>query len=223
MSNDTITLTATKRDVIGKQVRALRSEGKTPAVVHDHGKQSIHITVVEKELKKAYGAAGKHHPIELVIDGKKYTTVVKEVVYKPATNLVFHAVLQSVNANETVKTAIPVHLTGEIPAERASLLVLHAVTEVEVEALSKDLVDALEVDASVLVNAGDTISVSDLQVPKGVVVMTDPELTIATVEVPRDQVAEADAAAAELAADAGTEEVVAETTDETTEEESKEA
>lgn len=204
MSSDTITLVATKREVIGKQVRGLRGNGQTPAVVHDHGKQSLHITVEEKELKKAYHAAGKHHPILLTIDGKKYTTLVKDVTFKPATNLVFHTVFQSVKANETVKANIPIQLTGEVPAEKASLLVLQSLVEVEVEALPKNLVDSIEVDASSLAEAGDTITVAELQVPEGVTILSDPEQTIATVETPKDQIAEADAAAASLAADADT-------------------
>lgn len=226
MSKDTIKLSASKRDVLGKQVRGLRNAGNTPAVVHDHGKKSIHIAVSEKELKKVYQGAGKHHPVMLDIDGKTYTTLIKEVTYKPATNLVFHTVFQSVSANETVKAEIPIHLIGEIPAERASFLVLQSLNNVEVEALPKDLVDALEVDATVLEKPGDTITVADLKVPTGVEIKTDPELTIATVEMPRDQIAEADAAQAELAEDAGTDtdEVSEEeaTTEETTEEETKE-
>lgn len=202
MSKDTITLEATKREVIGKQVRSLRREGKTPAVIHDHGKQSVHVTVEEKELKKVFGAAGKHHPVALSVDGKKYTALIKEVLYKPATNLVFHGVFQSVKANEAVKTSVPVVLTGEIPAEKASLLVLQSLTEVEVEALPKDLVDSIEVDGSVLAEAGDSITVADLKIPANLTVLTDTEQTIATVEVPKDQIAEADAAAADLAADA---------------------
>lgn len=203
MSNETITLVATKREVLGKQVRGLRREGRTPAVVHDHGKASIHIDVEEKELKKVYGNAGKHHPVDLTVDGKKYTTLIKDVTYKPSTNLVFHTVFQAVKANETVKAEIPVHLTGdEIPAEKASLLVLQSVNQVEVEALPRDLVDALEVDATSLAEAGDTLTVADIKAPSGVTITTDPELTIATVETPKDQIAEADAAAAELAEDA---------------------
>ncbi len=204
MSNETITLAASKRDVLGKQVRGLRAQGRTPAVVHDHGNDSIHIVVEERELKKVFSGAGKHHPVMLNIDGKSYTTLIKDVTYKPATNLIFHTVFQSVKANETVKAEIPVHLIGEIPAERASLLVLQNLNIVEVEALPKDLVDALEVDATVLEKPGDTITVADLKVPAGVTVTTDPENVIATVETPRDQIAEADAAAAELAEDAGT-------------------
>ena len=59
---------------------------------------------------------------------------------------------------------------------------------------------------------GDTISVSDLIVPAGVTVLTDPEHGIATVEMPKDQIAAADESAASLAEDADkpvAEEVVA--------------
>lgn len=209
MSSDTITLAATKREVIGKQVRALRSNGQTPAVVHNHGKQSVNITVEEKELKKAYQAAGGHRPVVLTVDGKKYTTLVKEVTYKPATNLVFHTVFQAVKANEVAKANVPIQLTGEIPAEKASLLVLQSLVEVEVEALPKDLVDSIEVDASSLTEAGDTITVAELQVPEGITILSDPEQVIATVEIPKDQIAEAEASAASLAADADTGEAAA--------------
>ncbi len=215
MSNETITLTASKRDVLGKQVRALRNAGQTPAVVHDHGKDSIHIVVEEKEFKKVYHAAGKHHPVVLKIDGKSYTTLIKEVTNKPASGTVFHSVFQAISANETVKAEIPIHLIGEIPAERASLLVLQNLNSVEVEALSKDLVDSLDVDASVLVDVGDTITVADIKVPTGIEIKTEPEHVIATVEMPKDQIAEADAAQAELAEDAGVE-ATAETPEEET-------
>ena len=203
MSSETISLTANKRDVLGKKVRVLRAEGKTPAVVHDHGKPSVHIMVEEKELKKAFAKAGKHHTVDLDIEGKKYVAMIKDVTMRPATSQLYHTVFQAVKANETVKAEVPVKLVGEIPAERASLLVLQNIEFVEVEAIPGDLIDVLEVDASVLAEAGDRIHVSDLKAPKGVTITTDPELAIATVEVPRDQIAEADAAAAELAADAG--------------------
>lgn len=203
MSNETIKLAASKRDLLGKQVRSLRAAGQTPAVVHDHGKDSIHIVVEEREFKKVYHNAGRHHPVVLNVDGKTYTTLIKEVTRKPASATVYHSVFQAIKANETVKAEVPIHLTGEIPAERAGLLVLHNLNVVEIEALPKDLIDSFEVDASGLEQAGDTLTVADLKVPEGVEIKTDPEQNIATVEIPRDQVAEADAAQAELTEAAG--------------------
>jgi large subunit ribosomal protein L25 len=202
MASDKITLSANKREILGKKVHALRAEGQTPGVVHDHGKQSLHIAVSEKDLKKVYSTAGKHHPVVLKVEGKSYTTLIKEVTLKPATSQIYHSVFQAVNVNETVKAEIPVQLVGEVPAEKASLLVLQNLDKVEVEALPGDLIDMLDIDATVLAEAGDKITVGDIKVPSGIVITTDPELSIATVEIPKDQIAEADAAQAELAEDA---------------------
>lgn len=211
MGSETITLSASKREVLGKKVRTLRAQGQTPAVVHDHGNQSLHIAIEEKQLKKVFSSAGKHHPVMLKVDGKTYTTLIKEVTNRPASAQIYHTVFQAVKANETVKAEIPVKLVGEdVPAEIAGLLILQNIDHVEVEALPKDLIDVLEVDSTVLAEAGDKITVADIKVPAGVQITTDPEQSIATVEVPRDQMAEADAAAAELAADAGTDEEGAE-------------
>lgn len=202
MSNETITLSAQKRELTGKKVRTLRAEGQTPAVVHDHGKDSIHITVEEKELKKVFSQAGRHHPVALSIDGKNYNTLIKEVTHKPATTQVYHTVFQAIKANETVKAEVPVKLVGEIPAEKKSLLVLQGIEFVEIEALPKDLIDVIEVDASSLEESGDKLHVSDITVAKNVTILTDAETVVASVETPKDQIAEADAAAEALAADA---------------------
>lgn len=202
--SDTISLSAKKREIFGKQVRSLRNSGATPAVVHDHGKESMHIVVDEAELKKAFQTAGKHHTINLTIDGKTYTTLIKEVTKRPATNQLYHTVFQSVKADETVKAEVPLKLVGEIPAERKSLLVLQTIDHLEIEALPKDLVDVIEVDATTLEEVGDRLHVSDIKVPTGIVIMNDSETSIALVEMPKDQIAEADAAQAELAEDAAT-------------------
>jgi large subunit ribosomal protein L25 len=210
MSEGTISLSAKKRDVIGKQVRGLRAAGQTPAVMHNHGKDSLHLAVEEAELKKVYANAGKHHPVELNVEGKSYTTLIKEVTNKPASSKLYHSVFQAIKANETTKAEIPLKLVGEIPAEKASLLVLQSIDHVEVEALPKDLVDVIEVDASSLAEVGDRLHISDIKVPHGIEIKSDPEASIALVEMPRDQIAEAEAAAADLAEDAGTPEEASE-------------
>lgn len=202
--SDNLVLKAKKRDLSGAKPNAIRAEGSVPAVVHDHGKDSHHIVVEDGELARVFHSAGKHHTVELDVEGKKFTTLIKEVTYKPASHKTYHAVFQAVKANEKVSAEIPLRLGEDIPAAKASLLIVNGIDHVEVEALPKDLIDFIEVDASSLVEAGDKITVASVNVPDGVVIKTDPEAVIAHVETPKDQVAEADAAAAELAeADAG--------------------
>lgn len=203
MSNEDITISAKKREVLGKQVRKLRNDGQTPAVIHERGKDSLHVVVNAAEFKKVFNAAGKHHAIQLEVDGKKYTTLLKDVIFAPARSDILHAVFQAIKKDEKVTAEIPIKLAGEIPAEKASLLVLKSLEHVVVEALPGDLVDSVEVDASVLAEVGDKLHVSDIKLPTTITLKTEPEQTIAFVEMPKDQIAEADAALEEQKAAEG--------------------
>lgn len=204
MSND-ITLTAQKRELLGKKVKQLRNDGQTPAVIHERGKDSVYVSVPALEFQKAYTSAGKHHAIKLDVGGKKYTTIIKEVVNAPASSSVMHAVFQAIKEDEKVTAEIPVRLTGEIPAERASLLVINNLDRLTVEALPKDLVDVIEIDATSLAEVGNKLHVSDIKLPDTITIKAEPEQVIASVEMPKDQIAEADAALAEQQAADGTE------------------
>ncbi len=188
------TLAVKKRELDGPKVNRLREDGQIPAVIHNHGKDSIHIVVTGKDFEKAYSEVGKQRPLTLTVDGKKYTALIKDVAKIPATERILHTVFEAVRADERVQTEVPVHLTGDIPAERASLLVLKHLEQVTVEALPNDLLSSVEVDASSLEEVGDKLHASDIKLPNTVLLKTDPEAVIATVEMPKDQIAEADAA-----------------------------
>lgn len=205
MSSQDISVELSERQVLGKGLNALRSQGLVPAVIHDHGNPSVHVMGDYMHLVKMYQMAGKHHPVELRVGDKKHLALIKDVDLEPVKSRMRHIVFQAIKQNEKVTAEIPVILTGEeIPAEKASLLVLTQLDTVSVEAFPKDLPDQLTVDATVLTDVGDKLHVSDIKAPAGVVILTDPETSIATVEMPKDQIAEADAAAQSLAEDAGT-------------------
>jgi large subunit ribosomal protein L25 len=203
MSDETITVELVKRETLGKGLVPLRADGKVPAVVHDHGKPSIHVTGDLAQLGKVYSRAGKHHPVELTVDGKHHLALIKDVDYEPAKHTMRHVVFQAIKQNEKVTAEVPVVLTGdEIPAERKSLLVLQQLDTIQIEALPKDLPDQLSADASTLAEVGDRLTVADIKAPAGVTILTEPEHSLAIVEMPKDQIAEADAAQASLAEDA---------------------
>jgi len=203
MTDETITVELVKRETLGKGLAPLRADGKVPAVVHDHGKPSIHVTGDLSQLAKVYNRAGKHHPVELTVDGKHHLALIKDVDYEPAKHTMRHVVFQAIKQNEKVTAEVPVVLTGdEIPAERKSLLVLQQLDTIQIEALPKDLPDQLSADASTLAEVGDRLTVADIKAPAGVTILTEPEHSLAIVEMPKDQIAEADAAQASLAEDA---------------------
>jgi large subunit ribosomal protein L25 len=78
---------------------------------------------------------------------------------------------------------------------------------VQVEALPLDLPSHIDVDITPLANLEDTLHVSDITVPEGVTLLTDPEVVIVKVATPRVSLeleeAEAAAEGAEAAAAEG--------------------
>ncbi len=200
MSQDTIELTLESRTIIGKQVRKLRREGIVPAVIHDHGKDSVLVQAELSVLRKVIQQAGKHHPVKLNAAGKKYTAMIKTIEVEPEKQQLTHIVFNAVSATEKVEAEIPVHPVyaegnESSPAERNGLLVLTNTTTVLVSAVSSKLPDELTYDAEKLVEAGDSITVADLQAPAGVEILTDPTQMIASASDP-DAVAAANDAAA---------------------------
>ncbi len=194
-----VMLEVKKRDVTGKAVKQLRKEGLVPAVIHDHGKESLHVQGNYLEILKAYQKAGKHHPVSLKAGDNKYTVLIRDVDVDPRKHQLRHVVFNAVKANEKVDAEIPVRIRFDegnesTPAERAGLIVLHQLEAVEVSALPRDLPDALEFDGEKLVEVGNSATVADLIVPSAVTVKTDPTHPLATVFEPSALQAANDAA-----------------------------
>jgi large subunit ribosomal protein L25 len=199
MSQEKIELTLEPRTVSGKAVRQLRRDGVTPAVIHDHGKDSILVQGDRQLLLKAYLQAGKHHPIALKAGGKNYTALIKTVDFEPKKHTIRHVVFGAVTANEKVEAEVPIHPAyaegnEASPAERSGYLVISNVSTVIVEAIATNLPDELTYDAEKLVEVGDNITVAELKVPSGVEIKTEPETVIATVYEPSAIAAANDAA-----------------------------
>lgn len=218
----TVTVTLEPRTVTGKAVKHLRKEGIVPAVIHDHGKESLIMQVEYQTAYKAYQDAGKHAPVEVKADGKTYTTLIKSVTFDPIYNAMTHIVFNAVKANETVEATIPVHPrfaegNDASPAERSGLIVLTNVESVDVKALPKNLPEMLVYDAEKLVVVGDHATVADLIVPAGVVVETAADKTIASVYEPSALQAANDAVGGDVdeadAAESETTETVADATE----------
>ena len=201
MSNDKIAVTLAPRKVTGKAVKHLRKEGVVPAVIHNHGKDSIIVQGDVRELTLAYKGAGRHHPVELTADGKKYTAMIKEAEFEPRKQQLVHVVFNAVDANQTVDAIVPIKPqynegNESSPAERNSLIVINNLDEITVFALPAKLPDGLYYNAEKLVEVGDKATVADLILPEGVALdpEMDPDQAIATVYEPSALAAANDAA-----------------------------
>ncbi len=198
MSSDTITLALNQRSVVGKQVRALRREGRIPAVIHNHGKDSIIVDVPLLDVAKVYEKAGKHHTVDLTVGSDKYLAIIKSVDFDPKKNTLRHIVFDSLHQNEKVKTEVPLKFEGDSIAEKAGLMLLHQLESIELEATPRNLPDNIVVNVEKLAEVGDKITVGDLLAPENVVFITDAEHPIvAVIETPAQQSEEAESGEAE--------------------------
>lgn len=205
MSDQDITLALESRETVGKGLKQLRRDGMLPAVIHDHGKESLHVQANQSELNKVWKAAGKHHPVNLTVGSKKFLALIKDADFEPRKNDLRHLVFNAIEQNKPVETEVPVTFVGDSEAEKAGLMVLRQIEEVTVKALPKDLPDEVTVDISKLVELGDKLHVSDIKVPANVEMITEPEHAVAVVDESRAQAAaeaeEAEAAEAAAAAE----------------------
>lgn len=206
MTADAITLHVAPREVTGKAVKHLRREGQVPAVIHDHGKDSINVQGTYLDMYKTFIKAGKHHPIELTAGDHKYTVLIKSAMFEPKKNQLTHIVFNAVNKNQKVDAEVPVRPRydegNEVsPAERNSLIVLTQLESVEVKAVPSKIPDFLEYDAEKLVEVGDHVTVADLTIPADVELLTETEHSIATVFEPSALAAANDAAGGDAEAE----------------------
>lgn len=178
-----------KRETLGKAVKHLRKEGLVPAVIHDHGKPSLHVQGDKMAMLKVWQKAGKHHPVELKTGDQDFVALIKDAEFDPKKHQLRHIVFNAVDKNQKVEAEIPIRPhydegNESSPAERNSFIVLTQLESVQVRAIPTQLPDFFEYDAEKLVEIGDHVTVSDLVIPEGVELLTEPEHAVATVYEP---------------------------------------
>lgn len=179
------------------KARDLRQESKLPAVVYGHGFEPINLVLDYQAVRKAYLQAGETSLVDIKVGGKKVPVLFKELQFHPVTGKIQHVDFYKVNLKEEVTAMTPVVLQGVAPAVKELAGVLtQSVQEVEVKALPQNIPHELVLDISSLVDFSHALHVSDLVVPEGVEVMTEPEITIVTVSAPREEEPEVVAAEA---------------------------
>src|SRR5438034_1232772 len=192
-----VSLAASPRQAAGKgAARQVRLQGKVPAVIYGHGRETQALEVGAKALEKALtGVEPQNTIIELAVDGKKTKTLIREIQRHPLRPDIIHVDFYEIHAEEKVRLKVPVHLVGSPDGVRNAGGVLDQVTrEVEIEVLPEHIPDRVELDVSAL-KIGDSLHVSALSIPNAAI-LTGVDLTIATVVPPRAEEVAAPAAEA---------------------------
>ncbi|RCK76014.1 MAG: LSU ribosomal protein L25p [Anaerolineae bacterium] len=190
---ENIVIEATKRDVSGKKVKALRRQGKLPAVVYGHQFPPQPILLDYRQASRTLAGVSSSQLIELDLEGQKVPVLVRERQYHPLSGNMIHIDFLAVSMTEALRAFVPIELEGEAPAVKDfGGVVVTGLEEIEVECLPKDLPEKITVDLSKLEKIGDGIYVKDLVLPAGVEVLSDSDEMIVLVTAPEGEEVEAE-------------------------------
>lgn len=167
-----MTLEAEVRNEQGRGAsRRLRGVGKVPAIVYGANNEAKAVSLDHNIVFHAAKKEAFHSSIlGLNLAGKTEQVVLRDIHFHPYKQQILHLDLQRVSANEEIHLSIPLHFLNEdtsVAVKKQSAHVTHVATEVEVRALAANIPQFIELDLAGL-QAGQTIHLSDLVLPKGV-------------------------------------------------------
>ncbi|MFN4241409.1 MAG: 50S ribosomal protein L25/general stress protein Ctc [Erythrobacter cryptus] len=199
--SETLTLPAEARERAGKGAsRALRREGRTPAVIYGGKEEPTLIHVEQKELVRLLMTGHFMNSIvNIEIGGKTIRTLPKDVAFHPVTDRPTHVDFLRLTGDARVEVAVPVVFINEdkSPGLKKGGVLNIVRHELELVCPSDAIPDEILIDVTGR-DVGDAIHISDVTLPQGVTsAITDRDFTIATLVAPsglKSSEAEAEAA-----------------------------
>jgi large subunit ribosomal protein L25 len=181
-----IVIQATRRNIKGKQVKALRREGKLPAIIYGkHLVEPIPLLLDMHNSSHSLAKIGSSDLITLDVDGEQYPSLVREKQRDFIYGNLLHVDFQSISMDEKLRTTVRINLIGEPPAVKEfSGILVTGEGELEIECLPADLPSVIQVDVSRLEKIGDVIAVRDIIMPENVTLLSDLDELVAHVTAP---------------------------------------
>jgi large subunit ribosomal protein L25 len=180
-----IVLQANRRQIVGKQVKQLRRQGRLPAVLYGKSFEPISVTLDFREVNRILPRITASHLITVEVDGDQHNALVREKQFHPVQGKLIHVDFLVVSLTEKLRANVPLNLEGESPAVRdLNGILVSGLEEIEVECLPQDLPERIIVDVSSLAEFGAAIHVRDIKLSENIRVLTDLDEMVAVITAP---------------------------------------
>ena len=176
---ENMTLKAESRTALGtRAARALRDEGRLPAVIYGHGEPPEAVSLARHDVEVALGHGARTLQVELGGEVRQY--LIKDVQYDHLDHELIHMDLARVDVNERVIVRVGIELRGVPKGVSEGGALDQHMADIEVECLVTEIPDTLH---PVVTDLGleDSLLVKDLELPPGVESLADPDERVATV------------------------------------------
>lgn len=157
--------------------RQARRDGKVPAVLYGHGAEPRHINLNAHDFAAVLRHSGTNAVLSLQMDGKEELALPKAITVHPVRRNLQHVDLIIVKRGEKVTVEVPVQLEGEAAS---GTLVTQDATTIEIEAEALSIPESLTVSIEAA-EEGTQILASEITLPSGVTLVSDPEMLVVNV------------------------------------------
>ena len=200
------TLQAEKRDVKGTTAsKRLRRTGVVPAVIYGSNQREYTIQLDSKSFfDLARKQASHNFLVNIEIAGANEKTklaIVQDIQRDPLNGSLIHVDFRAVSESDTIHAAVPIELRGEPVGVKTGGLLEQLVHEIEVSCSPSNLPDAIVNDVESL-KIGQSLKVSQLNLPEGVTVKLDGEVLVALITQTRASISEGTGGAEEVVKEA---------------------
>jgi large subunit ribosomal protein L25 len=199
--SEQLTLPAEARDRAGKGAsRALRRDGRVPAVIYGEKKEALSIHVEEKLLSKMLSTGHFMNSVVMIdFKGKPQRTLPKAVDFHPVSSRPIHVDFLRIGEHTKVYVAIPMRFDNEeeSPGLKRGGVLNVVVHELEIVCDAANIPNEIHVSLEGL-EIGDSLHISNVSLPDGVVPANqDEDFTVATIVAPSAMKAEEEETAPE--------------------------
>jgi ribosomal protein L25, ctc-form len=183
-----INLTGQLRSDLGKKAsKSLRKEGLIPCNMYgiattDGKPAAFSFTVPMTELRKLIYTP-HIYLVNLTVDGKLHTAILKEIQFHPVTDAVLHVDFLEVNEEKPITIGLPVKLVGLAQGIRDGGRMSLSLRKLNVKAPYKSLPEHLDVDVTAL-TIGKSIKVGQLSY-EGLELITGKDVVVCSIKMTR--------------------------------------
>jgi len=170
------------------KAKKLRKEGYLPAIFYGPGyKESIPVMVrIDDVLPYLQSSHWGTYAFNVTLpDGRTETALIRDLQVDPLSREILHVDFYQLLKGHKVLVAVPVVLENRddcIGVKKGGVLV-QPLYEIEMEVLPGEIPDGIHVDVAAL-DIGDSVRMSDIELPESAVISIDPEETIVQVVEP---------------------------------------
>lgn len=183
-----LSITAEKRSIFGKRLKAEREAGKLPVVIYGGGEKSLSFFVSSGDFKKMLAKAGESAVVTVKTPGGDKDVLIHEVAWHPVSGEPLHADFYVVDKTKLLKTNVPLSFSGVAPAVKdLGGILVKVLHELTIEVLPLDIPREITVDIGSLATLESQILVKDLTLPKDLKILHRPEDVVAAVSVAKEE------------------------------------